>query len=165
VDRENQKCGSSDSRPALYQPYSYYQTAWEAENYTIAQANVELDERDEMIRERVDARKSGNFVLVPREDVEYIDVSPKQLVSVAASLIPFLEHDDANRALMGSNMQRQAVPLLRAEAPYVGTGMEYLTAKDSGAVVICKRSGVVDSVERARTAAPRRGTRVSTSTL
>ena len=78
-------------------------------------------------------------MLVPREEVQYIDVSPKQLVSVAASLIPFLEHDDANRALMGSNMQRQAVPLLRAEAPYIGTGMEYITAKDSGAVVICKR--------------------------
>jgi DNA-directed RNA polymerase subunit beta len=150
VEKENQKCESSEKRPALYQPHSYYQTAWEAEVYTIAQANVELDERDEMIRERVDARKSGNFVLVPREDVEYIDVSPKQLVSVAASLIPFLEHDDANRALMGSNMQRQAVPLLRAEAPYVGTGMEYLTAKDSGAVVICKRSGIVDSVDATR---------------
>ena len=86
----------------------------------------------------------------PREDVQYIDVSPKQLVSVAASLIPFLEHDDANRALMGSNMQRQAVPLLRAEAPYIGTGMEYITAKDSGAVVICKRAGVVDSVDATR---------------
>ncbi len=76
-----------------------------------------------------------------------MDVSPKQLVSVAASLIPFLENDDANRALMGSNMQRQAVPLLRAEAPYVGTGMERVTARDSGAVVICKRSGMVDSVD------------------
>ena len=89
-------------------------------------------------------------MLVPREEVQYIDVSPKQLVSVAASLIPFLEHDDANRALMGSNMQRQAVPLLRAEAPYIGTGMEYITAKDSGAVVICRRSGVVDSVDATR---------------
>ena len=82
--------------------------------------------------------------------MQYIDVSPKQLVSVAASLIPFLEHDDANRALMGSNMQRQAVPLLRAEAPYIGTGMEYITAKDSGAVVICKRTGMVDSVDSTR---------------
>jgi DNA-directed RNA polymerase subunit beta len=88
--------------------------------------------------------------LVPREQVQFIDVSPKQLVSVAASLIPFLEHDDANRALMGSNMQRQAVPLLRAEAPYIGTGMEYITAKDSGAVVICKRTGIVDSVDATR---------------
>ena len=79
-----------------------------------------------------------------------MDVSPKQLVSVAASLIPFLENDDANRALMGSNMQRQAVPLLRAEAPYVGTGMERVTARDSGAVVICKRAGIVDSVDSER---------------
>src|SRR5499425_2794706 len=96
------------------------------------------------------ARQAGNFVLKHREEIEYIDVSPKQLVSVAASLIPFLENDDANRALMGSNMQRQAVPLLRADAPYVGTGMERVTARDSGAVVLCKRSGVVDSVDSER---------------
>ena len=89
-------------------------------------------------------------MLKHRDEIEYMDVSPKQLVSVAASLIPFLENDDANRALMGSNMQRQAVPLLRAEAPYVGTGMERVTARDSGAVVICKRSGVVDSVDSER---------------
>jgi DNA-directed RNA polymerase subunit beta len=149
VDKENRRCESAGKRSALYDPYSFYQTAWEAEEYTIAQANVELDERGVMMQERVNARKAGNFVLVTKE-VQYIDVSPKQLVSVAASLIPFLEHDDANRALMGSNMQRQAVPLLLAEAPYVGTGMEYLTAKDSGAVVICKRAGVVDSVDSTR---------------
>ena len=100
--------------------------------------------------ELVNARQAGNFVLKHRDEVEYMDVSPKQLVSVAASLIPFLENDDANRALMGSNMQRQAVPLLRAETPYVGTGMEHVTARDSGAVVICKRSGVVDSVDSER---------------
>jgi DNA-directed RNA polymerase subunit beta len=150
VDRENRRCESSGKRPAQYDPFSFYQTAWEAEEYTIAQANAELGEDGVMIQERVNARQAGNFVLVPREGVQYIDVSPKQLVSVAASLIPFLEHDDANRALMGSNMQRQAVPLLRAQAPYVGTGMEYLTAKDSGAVVSCKRSGVVDSVDATR---------------
>ena len=98
----------------------------------------------------VNARQAGNFVLKHRDEIEYMDVSPKQLVSVAASLIPFLENDDANRALMGSNMQRQAVPLLRAEAPYVGTGMERVTARDSGAVVICKRSGIVDSVDSER---------------
>ena len=98
----------------------------------------------------VNARQAGNFVLKHRDEVEYMDVSPKQLVSVAAQLIPFLENDDANRALMGSNMQRQAVPLLRAEAPFVGTGMEKVTARDSGAVVICKRSGVVDSVDSER---------------
>src|SRR6202790_303837 len=107
-------------------------------------------ERERITTELVNCRQAGNFVLKQREEVDYIDVSPKQLVSVAASLIPFLENDDANRALMGSNMQRQAVPLLRAEAPYVGTGMERVTARDSGAVVICKRAGVVDSVDSER---------------
>ncbi len=150
VEKENRRCEASKKRPAQYEPYSFYQTAWEAEEYTIAQANVELGEDGGMVQDRVNARKAGNFVLVPKDEVQYIDVSPKQLVSVAASLIPFLEHDDANRALMGSNMQRQAVPLLRAEAPYIGTGMEYITAKDSGAVVICKRAGVVDSVDSTR---------------
>ncbi len=117
---------------------------------TVAQANVELDETGRIVPELCNARQAGNFVLKPRDEIEYIDVSPKQLVSVAASLIPFLENDDANRALMGSNMQRQAVPLLRADAPYVGTGMEHVTARDSGAVVLCKRSGVVDSVDSER---------------
>ena len=98
----------------------------------------------------MNARKEGDFILAPREIVEFIDVSPKQLVSVAASLIPFLEHDDANRALMGSNMQRQAVPLLRARAPLVGTGMEYITARDSGAVVSARRTGTVDFVDSQR---------------
>ncbi len=96
------------------------------------------------------ARKAGNFVLVNRDEVDYIDVSPKQLVSVAASLVPFLEHDDANRALMGANMQRQSVPLLRAQAPIVGTGMEGVTARDSGAVVLARRNGIVDSVDSER---------------
>ena len=103
-----------------------------------------------MVEDRVSARKTGNFILARREDVEYVDVSPKQLVSVAASLIPFLENDDANRALMGSNMQRQAVPLLRSEAPVVGTGMEHITVKDSGAAVVCRRAGTVDSVDSRR---------------
>ena len=110
LTRKTTAVKAAGKRPAQYEPFSFYQTAWEAEEYTIAQANVELDEQGEMLQERVNARKAGNFVLVPRDDVQYIDVSPKQLVSVAASLIPFLEHDDANRALMGSNMQRQAVP-------------------------------------------------------
>ena len=100
--------------------------------------------------ERVNARQAGDFILAPRDKVDYIDVSPKQLVSVAASLIPFLENDDANRALMGSNMQRQAVPLLQARAPFVGTGMEYITARDSGAVVVARRSGTVDYVDSKR---------------
>src|SRR5437867_342647 len=150
VEKENRKVEAGGERAAQFEPHSFYQTAWEAEKYTIAQANVELDEHGNFLRDRVNARIAGNFVLVPNEKVEFIDVSPKQLVSVAASLIPFLEHDDANGALMGSNMQRQAVPLLSAEAPYIGTGMEYITAKDSGAVVICKRAGVVDSVDSTR---------------
>ena len=127
-----------------------YLSAWEEDKYIVAQANIELDEKGRLVSDLVNARQAGNFVLKHRDEVEYMDVSPKQLVSVAASLIPFLENDDANRALMGSNMQRQAVPLLRAETPYVGTGMEHVTARDSGAVVICKRSGIVDSVDSER---------------
>ena len=125
-------------------------SAWEEDKYIIAQANVAIDDKGRIVDDLVNARQAGNFVLKHRDEIEYMDVSPKQLVSVAASLIPFLENDDANRALMGSNMQRQAVPLLRAEAPYVGTGMERVTARDSGAVVICKRAGVVDSVDSER---------------
>ncbi|MGI8744303.1 MAG: DNA-directed RNA polymerase subunit beta [Bryobacteraceae bacterium] len=130
--------------------HSDYLSAWEEDKYIIAQANVELDPAGRIVNDLVNARQAGNFVLKNRDEIEYMDVSPKQLVSVAASLIPFLENDDANRALMGSNMQRQAVPLLRAEAPYVGTGMERVTARDSGAVIICKRAGVVDSVDSER---------------
>jgi DNA-directed RNA polymerase subunit beta len=133
-----------------FEAHSDYLSAWEEDKYIVAQANVALDDRARIVNDLVNARQAGNFVLKHRDEIEYMDVSPKQLVSVAASLIPFLENDDANRALMGSNMQRQAVPLLRAEAPYVGTGMERVTARDSGAVVICKRSGVVDSVDSER---------------
>jgi DNA-directed RNA polymerase subunit beta len=109
-----------------------------------------LDDKGRIVGDLVNARKAGNFVLVSRDEVDYIDVSPKQLVSVAASLVPFLEHDDANRALMGANMQRQSVPLLRAEAPIVGTGMEGVTARDSGAVILAKRNGIIDSVDSER---------------
>src|SRR5439155_38411 len=112
--------------------------------------NVELDDKGRIVGDLVNARKAGNFVLVNKDEVDYVDVSPKQLVSVAASLVPFLEHDDANRALMGANMQRQSVPLLRAEAPIVGTGMEGVTARDSGAVILARRNGVVDSVDSER---------------
>ena len=133
-----------------FEAHCDYLSAWEEDKYLIAQANVALDEKGHIVPELVNARQAGNFVLKHRDEVEYMDVSPKQLVSVAASLIPFLENDDANRALMGSNMQRQAVPLLRAETPFVGTGMENVTARDSGAVVICKRSGIVDSVDSER---------------
>jgi DNA-directed RNA polymerase subunit beta len=125
-------------------------TALEEEQVVIAQANAEIDKRGKFVADRVEARKSGEFKLVPPEEVQYMDVSPKQLVSVAASLIPFLENDDANRALMGSNMQRQAVPLLQPEAPLVGTGMEHVVARDSGAVVLSRRSGVIESVSADR---------------
>src|SRR6201986_3676718 len=132
------------------EPFSFYLSAWEEDKHVIAQANIEPGEKGKIVGEIVDARKNGNFVLVPRDEVDYVDVSPKQLVSVAASLVPFLEHDDANRALMGANMQRQSVPLLRAPAPIVGTGMEGVTARDSGAVVLARRSGLIDSVESGR---------------
>jgi DNA-directed RNA polymerase subunit beta len=132
------------------EPFSFYLSAWEEDKHVIAQANIELDDKGRIVGEIVDARKNGNFVLVPRDEVDYVDVSPKQLVSVAASLVPFLEHDDANRALMGANMQRQSVPLLRAAAPLVGTGMEGVTARDSGAVVLARRNGIIDSVDSER---------------
>ncbi len=137
-------------RKVTDEPYCFYLSAWEEDRYVVAQANVPLDERGKITTELVNCRQAGNFVLKSREEVDYIDVSPKQLVSVAASLIPFLENDDANRALMGSNMQRQAVPLIRGEAPLVGTGMERVTARDSGAVVICRRDGIVDQVDSER---------------
>ena len=148
VEKENRSL--TGKKRIEFEPHSFYLSAWEEDEFLIAQANVELDDRGRMVNELVNVRQSGNFVLKHREEVDYVDVSPKQLVSVAASLIPFLENDDANRALMGSNMQRQAVPLLRTDAPFVGTGMEEITARDSGAVVICRRSGVVDSVDSER---------------
>jgi DNA-directed RNA polymerase subunit beta len=137
-------------KAAEYEPRAFYLTAWEGDKHFIAQANVELDEQQRIERDRISARYEGNFVFVEKDKIEYVDVSPKQLVSVAASLIPFLEHDDANRALMGSNMQRQAVPLIEAEAPLVGTGMEYIAARDSGAVILCRRPGTVESVDGER---------------
>ncbi len=137
-------------KPATFEPYPFYLSAWEEDKYVIGQANIEVDKNGHIVNERVNARKAGEFILATREEVQFLDVSPKQLVSVAASLIPFLENDDANRALMGSNMQRQAVPLLRAEAPLIGTGMETVTAQDSGAVVVAKRDGVVDVVDSER---------------
>jgi DNA-directed RNA polymerase subunit beta len=137
-------------RPMEIEPFSFYLSAWEEDRHVIAQANIELDDKGRIEAELVNARKAGNFVLVNRDEVDYVDVSPKQLVSVAASLVPFLEHDDANRALMGANMQRQSVPLLRAQAPIVGTGMEGVTARDSGAVVLARRNGFIDSVDSER---------------
>ena len=127
-----------------------FHNAMVEDDYIIAQANAELDHKNRFVKEIVDARQAGDFILSPRDKVNYMDVSPKQLISVAASLIPFLENDDANRALMGSNMQRQAVPLLRAEAPLVGTGMEGIVARDSGAVIIAESDGEVISADASR---------------
>ena len=127
-----------------------YFSALEEEGHAIAQANAPLDEDGRLVNELINARKNGEFMLMSRDDIGLMDVSPKQLVSVAASLIPFLENDDANRALMGSNMQRQAVPLLRADSPLVGTGMERIVAHDSGAAVVARHAGVVESVDAAR---------------
>src|SRR5579875_1016067 len=134
VEKVNEELREKRRKLVEYEPYSFYLSAWEEDQHIIAQANVAVDEKGRIVNELVNARQAGNFVLVRRENVDYIDVSPKQLVSVAASLIPFLENDDANRAL----------------APLGGTGMEEVTARDSGAVVICKRDGVVDSVDSER---------------
>jgi DNA-directed RNA polymerase subunit beta len=127
-----------------------YMSATEEMRHTVAQANATLDEGGNLVNELVNTRQSGEYTLAPRENVDLIDVSPKQLVSVAASLIPFLENDDANRALMGSNMQRQAVPLLQADAPFVGTGIEGKVAIDSGAAIQARRAGVIDQVDATR---------------
>ena len=128
----------------------HYLSATEEMRHTVAQANAKLDQSGKFISDLVSTRQNGDYTLAPNESVDLIDVSPKQLVSVAASLIPFLENDDANRALMGSNMQRQAVPLLSAEAPLVGTGMEGVVARDSGAAIMAKRAGVIDQVDAQR---------------
>ena len=127
-----------------------YLSAMDEGSHCIAQANAPLDSRGRFLVELVSCRREGEFVQVHPQDVDYMDVSPDQLVSVAASLIPFLENDDANRALMGSNMQRQAVPLLRAKAPLVGTGIEGVVARDSGVAVIARRDGLVEAVDSTR---------------
>ncbi len=127
-----------------------YLSAMEETKYTIAQANTKLDKNNKIVEELVSCRQNLNFLLSKPETIDYIDVSPKQLVSVAASLIPFLENDDANRALMGSNMMRQAVPLLKPEAPLVGTGIESDVALDSGVTIVAKRDGVVDKIDGKR---------------
>jgi DNA-directed RNA polymerase subunit beta len=127
-----------------------YFSAMEEAKYAIAQANARLDEKGRLADALVQARVNGEAMLHPRDEIDFIDVSPKQVVSVAAALIPFLENDDANRALMGSNMQRQAVPLIRADAPLVGTGMEGIVARDSGAAITARRTGVVEQVDSQR---------------
>ena len=127
-----------------------FHTALKEDQYIIAQANATLDKNNKFEEQIISARQGGDFVLAPSDKVSFMDVSPKQLISVAASLIPFLENDDANRALMGSNMQRQAVPLIQAEAPVVGTGMEAIVARDSGAVIIAENDGEVISADATR---------------
>jgi DNA-directed RNA polymerase subunit beta len=127
-----------------------YLSAMEEMRHHVAQANAVLDDKNRLVEDVVTVRYQGDVIQVPVEKVDYIDVSPKQLVSVAAALIPFIENDDANRALMGANMQRQAVPLLRAEAPLVGTGMEEVVARDSGAAIAARRTGIVDQVDATR---------------
>ena len=127
-----------------------YLSAMEEAKHTIAQANAEVNPDGTFVEDLISAREAGEFLMAPRDHITLMDVSPKQLVSVAASLIPFLENDDANRALMGSNMQRQAVPLVQAEAPFVGTGMEETVARDSGAAIAAKRAGIVDQVDATR---------------
>jgi DNA-directed RNA polymerase subunit beta len=127
-----------------------YLSAMEEARYTVAQANAPIDAKGRFTEDMIVCRHAGDVAPYPRDKVDYMDVSPKQLVSVAAALIPFLENDDANRALMGSNMQRQAVPLVRAEAPFVGTGMEGVVARDSGAAIGARRAGVVDQVDATR---------------
>jgi DNA-directed RNA polymerase subunit beta len=127
-----------------------FYSALEEEKHTIAQANAEFDKKGKFVAELVSSRRGGEFVQARAEDVDLMDVSPNQLVSVAASLIPFLENDDANRALMGSNMQRQAVPLLRTAAPLVGTGIEAIVARDSGVTCVARRDGIVEAVDASR---------------
>ena len=131
-------------------PEVVYLSAMEEGLYAIAQANAEMDKAGKLTQETVIVRKAGENIIVLPDEVEFIDVSPKQIVSVAAALIPFLENDDANRALMGSNMQRQAVPLLQSDAPLVGTGMEGVVARDSGVAIMARRSGIIDQVDATR---------------
>ncbi len=127
-----------------------YLSAYEEANFGIAQANAQLNENNEFVDDLIASRVEGEFTLLTKEQIQYMDISPKQIVSVAAALIPFLEHDDANRALMGSNMQRQAVPTLMADKPLVGTGIERTVARDSGVCVVAKRGGIVDYVDATR---------------
>ncbi|MEI8144634.1 MAG: DNA-directed RNA polymerase subunit beta, partial [Alphaproteobacteria bacterium] len=127
-----------------------YLSAMEEGKYAVAQANAPIDKTGKFVEDLIICRQAGEVLLLPVDRVDFMDVSPKQLVSVAAALIPFLENDDANRALMGSNIQRQAVPLVRADAPFVGTGMESVVARDSGAAIAARRTGVVDQVDATR---------------
>ncbi len=150
LNKELQRLKKAKKELPIYKYHPFYLTAWEEEGFVIAQANAKLDEKGTLVAKRVNSRKGSETLLSDPQSVDYIDISPKQIVSASAALIPFLEHDDANRALMGSNMQRQSVPLVNPEAPIVGTGMEHKLIKDSGAVIICKRSGEVTHADAER---------------
>ncbi len=143
LEKEIKLLKSKGKELPLYQYHPFYLTAWEEEGYTIAQANAKIDKDGKFLTKKINSRKGSETILADPLSVNFMDISPKQIVSVSAALIPFLSHDDANRALMGSNMQRQSVPLINPEAPVVGTGMEYKLVKDSGSIIVCKRSGVV----------------------
>ena len=146
----NKKLQEKGKMPMRGKIWPFYLNADQEKGKAIAQANATIDDQGHLVDKEIYCTKDGSYIRVPRSEVDYIDISPKQLISVSTSLIPFLEHDDANRALMGSNMQRQAVPLMKAEAPIVGTGMEKMAAVSSGVLVVCKRKGEVESVESDR---------------
>jgi DNA-directed RNA polymerase subunit beta len=150
LEAEIKRLQAENKKVPTFEYHPFYLTAWEEEGYVIAQANAQLDKNGVLIAKRVNARKGSETIQVPPGEVDYIDISPKQIVSVSASLIPFLSHDDANRALMGSNMQRQSVPLVSPEAPIVGTGMEHKLVKDSGIVVTARRAGTVVNADAER---------------
>lgn len=150
LQEEVQRLRKENKEPPLYEYHPFYLTAWEEEGFVIAQANAKLDENGRFTAKRVNARRGSETLLADPKDVDYMDISPRQIVSVSASLIPFLSHDDANRALMGSNMQRQSVPLVSPQAPIVGTGMEHKLVEDSGIVVRARRSGIVMNADAER---------------
>jgi DNA-directed RNA polymerase subunit beta len=150
IQKVNALLAKEQKQPVQTEPFAHYLSAWEEEQKVIAQANAPVDPDGYFLSDQINGRLSGDFKLFPKNQIHYIDINPKQVVSVASSLIPFLENDDANRALMGSNMQRQAVPLLKTSAPIVGTGMEMTAARDSGATVICKNTGWVEYVDAER---------------
>jgi len=150
LNEELSRLEKEKKEPPLWDFHPFYLTAWEEEGFIIAQANAQLDDDGLFTQKRVNARKGNETILADPREVNYIDISPKQIVSVSASLIPFLAHDDANRALMGSNMQRQSVPLVAPEAPIVGTGMEYKLVRDSGIVTTALRAGTVVNADAER---------------
>ncbi|MCP4147979.1 MAG: DNA-directed RNA polymerase subunit beta [bacterium] len=150
IEAEVERLKKEGKEPPIFEYFPFYLTAWEEEGFVIAQANAKLDENGQFLSKRVNSRKGSETILADPNEIDFIDISPRQIVSVSASLIPFLSHDDANRALMGSNMQRQSVPLVAPEAPIVGTGMEHRLVEDSGIVICAKRAGTVMNADAER---------------